>query len=203
MIVLPLTGGVEVTIGETTFRLAGRESVFTGVTDTAYLPIDSHGPAEQCRWRHDRAARLPGRPGAAVPVPAGVRGGRGVARQRICDPAGEQLRDGHGHGVREDARHRGADPGFQLVVLPAAQARREQRRRRPNWRRSTTTCSPPRPRPATSAHAMPNPLAINGSTAPTSARSRCWRRSPTGTPCWFRTAGTGRASPRRRITCTT
>ena len=27
--------------------------------------------------------------------------------------------------------------------------------------------------------------------------------APTGTPCWFRTAGTGRASPRRRITCTT
>ncbi len=41
MIVLPLAGGVDVTIGDTTFKLAGRESVFTGVTDTAYLPIDS------------------------------------------------------------------------------------------------------------------------------------------------------------------
>ena len=41
MIVLPLTGGVDVTLGDTTFALAGRESVFTGVTDTAYLPIDS------------------------------------------------------------------------------------------------------------------------------------------------------------------
>jgi 5-deoxy-glucuronate isomerase len=41
MIVLPLSGGVEVTIGDTTFELAGRESVFTGVTDTAYLPIAS------------------------------------------------------------------------------------------------------------------------------------------------------------------
>ncbi|MET0863619.1 MAG: 5-deoxy-glucuronate isomerase, partial [Nakamurella sp.] len=41
MIVLPLTGGVDVTIGDTTFELTGRESVFTGVTDTAYLPIDS------------------------------------------------------------------------------------------------------------------------------------------------------------------
>ena len=47
MIVLPLTGGAEVTIGETTFRLAGRESVFTGVTDTAYLPIDIARPADQ------------------------------------------------------------------------------------------------------------------------------------------------------------
>ena len=41
MIVLPLTGGVDVTIGDTTYRLDGRESVFTGVTDTAYLPIHS------------------------------------------------------------------------------------------------------------------------------------------------------------------
>ena len=41
MIVLPLTGGVDVTIGDTSFELAGRESVFTGVTDTAYLPIGS------------------------------------------------------------------------------------------------------------------------------------------------------------------
>jgi 5-deoxy-glucuronate isomerase len=40
MIVLPLAGVVDVTIGDT-FELAGRESVFTGVTDTAYLPIES------------------------------------------------------------------------------------------------------------------------------------------------------------------
>ena len=41
MIVLPLSGDAEVTIGETTFALAGRESVFTATTDTAYLPINS------------------------------------------------------------------------------------------------------------------------------------------------------------------
>ena len=41
MIVLPLSGDAEVTIGDQTFALAGRESVFTAVTDTAYLPIDS------------------------------------------------------------------------------------------------------------------------------------------------------------------
>ncbi len=41
MIVLPLSGGVDVTIGETTFRLTGRDSVFSGVTDIAYLPINS------------------------------------------------------------------------------------------------------------------------------------------------------------------
>ena len=41
MIVLPLSGGTDVGIGDTTYRLVGRESVFTGVTDTAYLPIDA------------------------------------------------------------------------------------------------------------------------------------------------------------------
>jgi 5-deoxy-glucuronate isomerase len=41
MIVLPLSGGTDVSIGDTTYRLVGRESVFTGVTDTAYLPIDA------------------------------------------------------------------------------------------------------------------------------------------------------------------
>jgi len=41
MIVLPLSGGTEVSIGDTSYRLAGRESVFTGVTDTAYLPINA------------------------------------------------------------------------------------------------------------------------------------------------------------------
>ncbi|HEY5115730.1 MAG TPA: 5-deoxy-glucuronate isomerase [Nakamurella sp.] len=41
MIVLPLSGGTDVSIGDTSYRLAGRESVFTGVTDTAYLPINA------------------------------------------------------------------------------------------------------------------------------------------------------------------
>ena len=41
MIALPLSGGVDVMIGETTFELTGRDSVFTGVTDCAYLPINS------------------------------------------------------------------------------------------------------------------------------------------------------------------
>ena len=41
MIVLPLSGGTDVSIAETTYRLAGRSGVFTGVTDTAYLPINA------------------------------------------------------------------------------------------------------------------------------------------------------------------
>ena len=87
MIVLPLTGGVEVTIGETTFRLAGRESVFTGVTDTAYLPIDSHvrlssadgGTIALPGARADRALPFRFQPASAVDV--ALRGSGSATRQ--------------------------------------------------------------------------------------------------------------------------
>ena len=152
MIVLPLTGGADVSIGGTTFQLAGREGVFSGVTDTAYLPIDSSGAADQRRTaatialpgsRADRALPFRYQPASAVDV--ALRGSG--SRTRQVNNFGMGTR----HGVRQDAGHRGADPGVQLVVLPAAQARRGQRRRRPNSRRSTTTCSPRPPRPTTSA----------------------------------------------------
>jgi 5-deoxy-glucuronate isomerase len=57
MIVLPLSGDAEVTIGDTTFALAGRASVFTAVTDTAYLPIKSH---VRLRSPHGGTMALPG-----------------------------------------------------------------------------------------------------------------------------------------------
>jgi 5-deoxy-glucuronate isomerase len=41
VIVLPLAGGCVVTCDSETFRLSGRESVFTGVTDFAYVPRDA------------------------------------------------------------------------------------------------------------------------------------------------------------------
>ncbi len=37
-LVVPLAGGCSVTVGDHTYALAGRESVFTGVTDTVYVP---------------------------------------------------------------------------------------------------------------------------------------------------------------------
>jgi len=75
-IVLPLTGAVDVTIGDTTFALAGRENVFTGVTDTAYLPIDSPviltgtraGEIALCGARADRALPFRYQPASAVDV---------------------------------------------------------------------------------------------------------------------------------------
>ena len=80
MIVLPLSGDAEVSIGDTIFALAGRESMFTAVTDTAYLPINS-----QVRLSSRRGGRiaLPGArgPGPAVQVPTGLAGRRLAAGQ--------------------------------------------------------------------------------------------------------------------------
>ena len=65
MIVLPLSGDADVTIGDQTFALAGRESVFTAVTDTAYLPIDSR---VRLGSPHGGTIALPGaRAGRALP----------------------------------------------------------------------------------------------------------------------------------------
>jgi 5-deoxy-glucuronate isomerase len=86
-IVLPLTGAVDVTIGDRTFALAGRESVFTAVTDTAYLPIDSdvtligtrEGEIALCGARADRA--LPFRYQSASGVDVSLRGTGAHTRQ--------------------------------------------------------------------------------------------------------------------------
>jgi len=87
MIVLPLSGGTDVTIGDETYQLAGRESVFTGVTDTAYLPINSqvrltspHGgtialPAARAE------SRLPFRCQPAAKVDVALRGSGSSTRQ--------------------------------------------------------------------------------------------------------------------------
>jgi len=87
MIVLPLSGGTDVTVGQTSFRLAGRDSVFTGVTDTAYLPIDSQvrltsptgGTIALPGARADRA--LPFRFQPAAQVDVSLRGSGSSTRQ--------------------------------------------------------------------------------------------------------------------------
>jgi 5-deoxy-glucuronate isomerase len=86
-IVLPLTGGVDVTLDEQTFALAGRDSVFTAVTDTAYLPIDSTvtltgtraGEIALCGARADRALPFRYQPAAGVDV--SLRGSGSHTRQ--------------------------------------------------------------------------------------------------------------------------
>ena len=76
MIVLPLSGDAEVTVEGETFLLAGRDSVFSAVTDTAYLPIEtsvrlaspSGGVMALPGARADRALPFRFQPAAAVDV---------------------------------------------------------------------------------------------------------------------------------------
>ncbi|GHF36107.1 5-deoxy-glucuronate isomerase [Streptomyces mashuensis] len=87
-IVLPLSGGCTVTTREgDTFALRGRDSVFTAVTDFAYLPRDTHaGVATAAGGRFALAGarctrRLPARYGPAEAVPVELRGTGTCSRQ--------------------------------------------------------------------------------------------------------------------------
>ncbi|WUH48108.1 5-deoxy-glucuronate isomerase [Streptomyces sp. NBC_00443] len=74
-IVLPLNGGCTVDIGNEKYQLLGRDSVFSGVTDFAYVPRDARAPiASGAGGRFALAGakcerRLPARYGPAPEVP--------------------------------------------------------------------------------------------------------------------------------------
>ncbi|HEY6492516.1 MAG TPA: 5-deoxy-glucuronate isomerase [Trebonia sp.] len=87
LIVLPLSGACTVDCGGTEFGLAGRESVFTAVTDFAYVPREAR--ARIASERGGRFAlpaaaarrRLPARYGPAGEVPVELRGAGACSRQ--------------------------------------------------------------------------------------------------------------------------
>ena len=94
MIVLPLAGGCEVTCDDERVTLAGRRSVFSRLTDFAYLPRDAavtvRGPAGG-RFALPAARaqrRLPFRYGPAEDVPVELRGAGQASRQvnNFCTP---------------------------------------------------------------------------------------------------------------------
>ncbi|MFF3909936.1 5-deoxy-glucuronate isomerase [Streptomyces sp. NPDC001848] len=86
-IVLPLSGSCTVAVGGDTFRLHGRESVFSGVSDFAYVPRDAQvsiasrdgGRFALTGARCER--RLPARYGPASSVPVELRGTGNCSRQ--------------------------------------------------------------------------------------------------------------------------
>ncbi len=86
-IVLPLSGGCTVVADGETFELTGRDSVFGGVTDFAYLPRDTHaviasgagGRFALTGARCDRV--LPARYGPAHEVAVELRGTGNCSRQ--------------------------------------------------------------------------------------------------------------------------
>jgi 5-deoxy-glucuronate isomerase len=94
LLVLPLSGGCTVSCAGQRFRLDGRDSVFSSVTDFAYLPRDSR--AEVVSEKGGRFAlpaaratrRLPPRYGAADRVPVELRGAGRSSRQvnNFCSP---------------------------------------------------------------------------------------------------------------------
>ncbi|MFD0340355.1 5-deoxy-glucuronate isomerase [Streptomyces sp. NPDC127117] len=86
-IVLPLTGGCTVHSSGEIFELLGRESVFSGVSDFAYVPRDAHAQiASGAGGRFALAGakcerRLPARYGPAPEVPVELRGSGNCSRQ--------------------------------------------------------------------------------------------------------------------------
>ncbi|WEH33477.1 5-deoxy-glucuronate isomerase [Streptomyces sp. AM 4-1-1] len=86
-IVLPLAGGCTVRLANEIFELLGRESVFSGVTDFAYVPRDAHAQiASDAGGRFALAGakcerRLPARYGSASEVPVELRGSGNCSRQ--------------------------------------------------------------------------------------------------------------------------
>ncbi|MGQ4386935.1 5-deoxy-glucuronate isomerase [Streptomyces sp. SAS_270] len=86
-IVLPLAGSCTVAVGGETFRLAGRKSVFTSVSDFVYVPRDAQvslASRDGGRFALTGARctrRLPARYVPASAVPVELRGTGGCSRQ--------------------------------------------------------------------------------------------------------------------------
>ncbi|WP_406352371.1 5-deoxy-glucuronate isomerase [Streptomyces sp. NBC_00658] len=86
-IVLPLSGGCTVNTGDEQFQILGRDSVFSGVTDFAYVPRDARaqiasGAGGRFALAGAKCERLlPARYGPAPEVPVEDRGSGNYARQ--------------------------------------------------------------------------------------------------------------------------
>jgi 5-deoxy-glucuronate isomerase len=94
MLVLPLAGGCEVACDDERVTLTGRDSVFSGVTDFAYVPRDSRvqvSTVDGGRFAIPAARasrRLPFRYAPAAGVPVELRGAGQASRQvnNFCSP---------------------------------------------------------------------------------------------------------------------
>jgi len=94
LLVLPLAGGCQVSCEGELLELAGRESVFTGVTDFAYVPreatvdVTSAGGGRFALPAARATRRLPVRYGSAQNVSVELRGAGPASRQvnNFCSP---------------------------------------------------------------------------------------------------------------------
>ncbi len=117
MLVLPLSGGCSVEGSDFRYMLEGRDGVFEGITDFAYLPVgaevvlSSANGAELAlprRWRTDGSS--------AAHVPASDVGGGG-ARSGKRHPPGQQLLRRRWRAGAPAGGGRGIDARRQLVLL--------------------------------------------------------------------------------------
>jgi 5-deoxy-glucuronate isomerase len=190
-IVLPLSGSCTVAVGSQTFRLTGRESDFTGVTDFAYTPRDAQlCLATRSGGRFALAGarcegRLPARYQPASAVPVELRGSGRYSRQVNnfaaagafeCDRliAVEVLTLGGNWSSFPPHKHDEDRPGeSRLEEISCFEIAGDDA--------SATSGSPP---PATAA----TPIS--------------WPKSATATSCSSPTVGTVPPSPRPATTCT-
>ena len=125
-LVLPLAGKcrVESATGDKVLFLDGRRDPFAGPTDFAYVPRMSRFAVVSTAGARLAMPHAKAENRAAVPPHPRRGGGDRAPRRRPRLAPGPQLRYAGRAQRRLDHRLRGADPGRQLVLLPAAQARR-------------------------------------------------------------------------------
>ncbi len=204
-LVVPLSGSVTVESAEGKATLAGRDSVFAGPTDVAYVARDSSftvtaagGPARVavCGARAAAPQEPAFRHVAVEDVPVELRG------------AGTASREVRNFGTRGCSRPTRSSPARSSrrpatgARIPRTSTTRTARASRARSRRSTTSrCRSSRPRVARPRGRTRS--ATSGSTAPTSVRSTCSPRCAPATSCSCPTAGTVRPWRPRATTCTT
>ena len=133
LIVLPLSGGCTTRIDDREFALAGRDGVFSGITDFAYAPRDAHvdlssdGGGRFALPAARAATRLEPRHVAAADVPIELRGAGSASRQvnNFCSPeafeadrliAVEVLTPGGNWSSYPPHKHDEAVPGVEVPL---------------------------------------------------------------------------------------
>ncbi|GAA3397994.1 5-deoxy-glucuronate isomerase [Cryptosporangium minutisporangium] len=114
MLVVPLEGGLAVTVGDESFRLSGRESVFAGPTDFAYLPVGTSAVLSADAL--PRAAADGAAADGAAASGAAPAGGVGAVRVALCGARTDRVLPFR-YGPAEDVpvELRGAGSASRLV----------------------------------------------------------------------------------------
>lgn len=191
-IVLPLSGGCTVNTGDEQFQILGRDSVFSGVTDFAYVPRDARaqiasGAGGRFALAGAKCERLlPARYGPAPEVPVEDRGSGNYARQVRNFASADAFECDQLIAVEV------ITPGGNWSSYPPHKHDEHRPGRRAGSKRSTTSRSTARTDSAISAYSL------HAWADPTSSL-----RSAPAMPSSSPTDGTARPSPSPATRCTT